>query len=89
MLVERQFGLEQVEAQRFIVAQALPLDVGENRRGTFDLAFLSPGFGSLQAVAVGVAGRLIRQRQVGLRGLDELALPGQRIGALRRGDFSR
>jgi hypothetical protein len=56
MLLECKLGTQQVQAQRFVTGQLRTLDAGEGGRSSLDLAFLAPGFGGLQAIAVGVAG---------------------------------
>ena len=87
--VERELGQQQVEAERLVPAQALALDAVQHRGGALELTLLAPGLGGEQAVTVGVAARLRGEGQPCLGGLVELALPGQRLGALRGGEFGR
>ena len=82
VLLEREFGPQQVEAERLVPGQAIALDAGQGGGGALDLPFLAPGFGRLQAIAVGMAAGLGCQRQVGLCGLIELALLRHGVGIL-------
>jgi hypothetical protein len=87
VLVQCQFRTQQVQSHRLVTAQVLAFDAGERRTSAVELAFLTPGLGGLQTIAVGMATRLRGEIQPGQGSLGELALRGQRGGALRGGEF--
>ena len=50
---QRQLGLQQVQAKRFVTAQTPPVDGRHGGGGLRDVAVLAPGFGGQQAVFIG------------------------------------